>query len=165
MSNVNLSTYINEYVKNTIPLSPIPLVSIPTVQNKGITYEVMSKTVQTEYYGDQINYKIKAIACIYCNQYIIKYVTEQIHNINKNYGFTYLDVHMVDEDDDDVTFIVVKWKAKYKLDIENIQSIIINTIECINKEINTFNNSTDYTDYKRQSDNLINIVKNMNESK
>ena len=71
---------------------------------------------------------------------------------------------MVDEDDD-ITFIVVKWNAKDKIDIENIQSIIINTIECINKEINTFNNSTDYTDYKRQSDNLINIVKNMNESK
>lgn len=164
MSNVNLNTYINEYVKNTIPLSPIPLVSIPTVQNKCITYEVMSKTLQTEYYGDQIIYKIKAIACIYCNQHIIKYVTEQIHNINKNYYFTYLDVHMVDEDDD-ITFIVVKWNAKDKLDIENIQSIIINTIEDINKEINNFNNSTDYTDYKRQSDNLINIVKNMNESK
>ena len=164
MSNVNLSTYINEYVKNTIPLSPIPLISIPTVKNKCITYEVTTKTVQTEYYGDTINYRIKAIACIYCNQHIIKYVTEQIYNINKNYAFTYLDVHMVDEDDD-VTFIVVKWNAKNKSDVENIQSIIINTIEDINKKIDTFNNSTDYTDYKNQSDNLINIVKNMNESK
>ena len=152
MSNVNLSTYINEYVKNTIPLSPIPLVSIPTVQNKCITYEVTT------------NYRIKAIACIYCNQHIIKYVTEQIYNINKNYAFTYLDVHMVDEDDD-VTFIVVKWNAKNKSDVENIQSIIINTLEDINKDISTFNNSTDYIDYKNQSDNLINIVKNMNESK
>ncbi len=160
MSTVNLSTYINEYVKNTIPLSPIPLVSIPTVQNKGITYEVTTKT----YNGDTINYRIKAIACIYCNQHIIKYVTEQIYNINKNYAFIYLDVHMVDEDDD-VTFIVVKWNAKDKSDVENIQSIIINTIEYINKEISTFNNSTDYIDYKNQSDNLINIVKNMNESK
>ena len=164
MSTVNLSTYINEYVKNTIPLSPIPLVSIPTVQNKCITYEVMSKILHTEYNGDQISYKIKAIACIYCNQHILKYVTEQIYNINKNYAFTYRDVHMVDEDDD-VTFIVVKWNAKNKSDVENIQSIIINTIEYINKEISTFNNSTDYTDYKNQSDNLINIVKNMNESK
>lgn len=164
MSNVNLSTYINEYVKNTIPLYPIPLVSIPTVQNKGIIYEVMTTTTQTEYYDDTINYRIKAIACIYCNQHIIKYVTEQIHNINKNYGFNYIDAHMVDEDDD-VTGIIVKWNAKDKSDIENIQSIIINTIEDINKEINTFNNSTDYTKYKNQSDNLINIVKNMNESK
>lgn len=32
MSNVHLITYINEYVKNTIPLSPIPLVSIPFKQ-------------------------------------------------------------------------------------------------------------------------------------
>jgi hypothetical protein len=71
MSNVNLSTYINEYVKNTIPLSPIPLVSIPTVQNKCITYEVMSKTVQTEYYGDHISYKSYSLYILQSTHYKI----------------------------------------------------------------------------------------------